>query len=195
MENEQLIGISDAPKPGPAVLIKRFQDGEIGVFDDIVDRYKNYVYSLAYQFTQNYDDAYDISQEVFLKVFKSLDNLRSSSTFGTWLRRIVVNTCIDYLRKQPKEKEYDDNYSSVNTKSADVELPDSPIYARELQSQILGAIDRLPDKQKSVFILRYYNDLSLEEIAKTLGRSTGTVKTHLFYATQKLKKLVEAYMY
>lgn len=195
MQNEQSIGVSDYPKPVPAVLVKRFQDGETSVFDDIVDRYKSYVYSLAYQFTQNRDDAYDVSQEVFLKVFKSLDNLRSGSTFGTWLRRIIVNTCIDYLRKQPKEKEFDDSYNVSNIKNADVELPDSPIYARELQSQILGAIDKLPDRQKAVFILRYYDDLSLEEIAKTLGRSTGTVKTHLFYATQKLKKLVEAYMY
>ncbi|MBM3212109.1 RNA polymerase sigma factor [Candidatus Poribacteria bacterium] len=175
--------------------MKRFQDGEMGAFDDIVDRYKNYVYSQAYYFTQNCDDAYDVSQEVFLKVFKSLNRLRNSLVFEAWLRRIIVNTALDYLRQRPKEKEFQNPSDILSIGHISDELPDSPIYAKELQGKILNAIDQLPDKQKKVFILRYYDDLPLEEIAKTLGRSTGTVKANLFYATQKIKKLVEAYMY
>jgi len=192
---EQTSNICDLPESKPAVLVKRFQDGEMGAFDDIVDRYKNYVYSQAYYFTQNCDDAYDVSQEVFLKVFKSLNRLRNSLVFEAWLRRIIVNTALDYLRQRPKEKEFQNPSDILSIGHISDELPDSPIYAKELQGKILNAIDQLPDKQKKVFILRYYDDLPLEEIAKTLGRSTGTVKANLFYATQKIKKLVEAYMY
>jgi RNA polymerase sigma-70 factor (ECF subfamily) len=195
MEIEQSINICNLPESEPATLVKRFQNGEISAFDDIVDKYKNYVYSQAYHFTQNRDDAYDVSQEVFLKVFKSLTRLRNNSVFETWLRRITVNTCLDYLRQRPKEKEFHEASDLANIRCTNTELPDSPIYARELQNKILSAIDQLPDKQKKVFILRYYDDLPLEEIARTLGRSTGTVKANLFYATQKIKKLVEAYMY
>lgn len=195
MQIEQSLNVCDLPESKPAVLVKRFQDGEIGAFDDIVDKYKNYVYSQAYYFTQNCDDAYDVSQEVFLKVFKSLNRLRNNLVFEAWLRRIIVNTALDYLRQRPKEKEFQNPSDISSIGHASDELPDSPIYAKELQSKILNAIDQLPDKQKKVFILRYYDDLPLEEIAKTLGRSTGTVKANLFYATQKIKKLVEAYMY
>ena len=99
-KSRQLIDITSNSDSEPAALIGRFQSGELDAFDQIVDRYQDYVYSLAYQFTRNCDDAYDISQEVFVKVFKSLGGLRDNSTFKSWLRRVTVNACIDYLRQR-----------------------------------------------------------------------------------------------
>jgi len=179
-----------------AMLVERFQSGEIDGFDDIVERYRRYVYRIAYHFTHNCEDAYDISQEVFIKVFKSLSNLKNSSTFDIWLRRVTVNTCIDYLRQRPNEQVLDD-FSHMGRKhilSGDGRLPNGPIEMDELRDMISRAVDQLPKQQRKAFVLRHYEGLSLEEIAKTLDRSQGAVKAHLFHATRRLRKLLLPYV-
>lgn len=179
-----------------AMLVERFQNGEISAFDEIVDRYRRYVYRLAYQFSHNCEDAYDISQEVFIKVLKSLGNLRNGSVFNTWLRRITLNTCIDYLRQRPDEQVLDDlsylNYKHIAGNYSD--SPDGPVEAGELGNVIFRAVGQLPKQQRKAFILRYYEDLSIKEIAKTLNRSQGAVKAHLFHATRRLRKLLLPYV-
>lgn len=179
-----------------AMLVERFQNGEISAFDEIVDRYRRYVYRLAYHFSHNYEDAYDISQEVFIKVLKSLGNLRNGAAFDTWLRRITLNTCIDYFRKRPDEQVLDDlsylNYKHIAGNYSD--SPDSPVEAGELGNMIFRAVDQLPRQQRKAFILRHYEDLSIKEIAKALNRSQGAVKAHLFHATRRLRKLLLPYV-
>jgi RNA polymerase sigma-70 factor (ECF subfamily) len=194
-KSRQLMDITCTSNSEPAALIGRFQSGELDAFDQIVDRYQDYVYSLAYQFTRNCDDAYDISQEVFVKVFKSLGGLRDNSTFNSWLRRVTVNACIDYLRQRSNGEGSSDalDMQYMNT-GGSAELPDSPMQVRELQDVILKAVDRLPEKQRKVFVLRHYKHLSLEEIASTMNRSQGTVKANLFHATRRLRKLLESYL-
>ena len=179
-----------------AVLVERFQNGEISAFDEIVDRYRRYVYRLAYHFSHNYEDAYDISQEVFIKVLKSLGSLRNGAAFDTWLRRITLNTCIDYFRKRPDEQALDDlsylNYKHIAGNYSD--SPDRPVEAGELGNMIFKAVGQLPRQQRKAFILRHYEDLSIKEIAKTLNRSQGAVKAHLFHATRRLRKLLLPYI-
>ena len=179
-----------------AMLVERFQNGEISAFDEIVDRYRIYVYRLAYHFSHNMEDAYDISQDVFIKVFKSLGNLRNCSFFNTWMRRVALNTCIDYLRQRPDKQVLVDlsylNYKHIAANHSD--SPDGPIEACELGKMILKAVDQLPKKQRKAFILYHYEDLSIEEIAKTLNRSQGTVKAHLFKARRNLRKLLLPYV-
>jgi len=194
-KSRQLIDITSNSDSEPAALIGRFQSGELDAFDQIVDRYQDYVYSLAYQFTRNCDDAYDISQEVFVKVFKSLGGLRDNSTFKSWLRRVTVNACIDYLRQRSNGEGSSDSLDLqyMNT-GGSAELPDSPMQVRELQDVILKAVDRLPEKQRKVFVLRHYKHLSLQEIASTMNRSQGTVKANLFHATRRLRKLLGSYL-
>lgn len=179
-----------------AVLVEHFQDGDIEAFDEIVDRYREDIYRIAYYFTRNCEDAYDISQEVFIKVFKSLSRLKKSSTFGLWLRRIVVNTCIDYLRKQSKEQSLDNFPYSGHRQAVNayVEHPDSPMENRELRNAISEAVEQLPKRQRTVFTLRHYEDLSLKEIARTLRCPVGTVKANLFHATRNLRKLLADYV-
>ena len=178
------------------MLVERFQSGEISAFDEIVERYHRYVYSLAYQFTHNCEDAYDISQEVFIKVFKSLSKLKNGSTLHIWLRRITINTCIDHLRQRPNEQALDDfpHLNRGHIVSGYSELPNSPVEMGELRNVISRAMDQLPKQQRKVFILRHYEGLSLEEIAKTLDRSQGAVKAHLFHATRRLRKLLSHYI-
>jgi RNA polymerase sigma-70 factor (ECF subfamily) len=191
-----MMDVSSISQTERAMLVERFQSGEIGAFDEIVEGYYRYVYRLAYHFTHNYDDAYDISQEVFIKVFKSLGGLKNSSTFDIWLRKVTINACIDYLRQRPNEQVLDD-FSRVSRgyiAGSYTELPNNPMEMRELRSMISRAVDRLPKQQRKAFILRHYEGLSLEEIAKTLDRSQGAVKAHLFHATRRLRKLLSHYI-
>ena len=178
----------------PTALVERFQNGEHGVFDEMVDRYYRYVYRLAYHFTHNPEDAYDICQEVFVKVFKSLGSLRNGSTLRTWLRRITVNACIDCRRQQSKKPIMCDLRDMESTIKADIESPDLPLEARELRRAISEAVDQLPRRQKQTFVLRYYEDLSLKEVASALECPLGTVKANLFHATQKLRGLLLPYV-
>ncbi len=179
-----------------AVLVERFQNGEPGVFDEIVDRYRRHVYGLAYHFTHNREDAYDISQEVFIKVFKSLGGLRNGSTFHAWLRQITVNTCIDHLRQRPDEQALDTFYQPGQGYDAGgySEPTDSPVAVGELRKMIRKAVAQLPDRQREVFTLRHYEDLSLKEMAQTLECPLGTVKANLFHATRRLRKLLLPYV-
>lgn len=178
------------------MLVERFQSGDISAFDEIVDRYHRRIYSLAYHFTYNCEDAYDISQEVFMKVFRSLGSLRNGSAFDTWLRRITVNTCIDYLRQRPNEEMIDDSslLDHGQTTSRHGDLPNAPVEAGELRNIISRAVDQLPRRQKRVFILRHYQGLSLKEVARTLKCPLGTVKANLFHATRRLRKLLLPYV-
>ena len=179
-----------------AVLVKRFQDGDIEAFDEIVDRYRENIYRTAYYFTRNCEDAYDISQEVFIKVFKSLSRLKKSSTFELWLRKIVVNTCIDFLRKRPNEQSLETfSYLSHRHTANVCRKPlDSPMENSELRNVISEAVKQLPKRQRTVFSLRHYEDLSLKEIARTLKCPVGTVKANLFHATRNLRKLLADYV-
>jgi RNA polymerase sigma-70 factor (ECF subfamily) len=179
-----------------ATLVERFQNGEMSVFDEIVKRYHKRVYGLAYQFTRNCDDAYDISQEVFIKVFRSLSKLRESSNFHTWLRRVTVNVCIDHLRHRPNERVLDHLHYSDHEHSskAHTEPPNRPVEMAELRNVISRAVDRLPKRQREAFTLRYYEGLSQKKIAETLNCSHGTVKAHLFHATRRLRKLLLPYV-
>ena len=179
-----------------AVLVERFQSGEVGAFDEIVNRCHKRVYNLAYHFTHNCEDAYDISQEVFIKVFRSLDKLKNSSAFDVWLKRVTVNACTDYLRQRPKEQVLDDlSYlDREHIASSGSRLPDRPAETCELRNVISRAVDQLPKQQRKVFILRHYEGLSLKEIAKILNCSLGTVKAHLFRATRRLRKLLLPYV-
>jgi len=179
-----------------AMLVKRFQDGEVEAFDEIVDRYRIYVYRLAYHFSRNCEDAYDISQEVFIKVLKSLGNLRNGFVFSTWLRRITLNACVDHARRRPNEQALDDfsglDFEYISDKHRD--SPDNLVAAGELGNVISRAVDQLPRQQRKAFVLRHYEGLSIKDIANTLDRSQGAVKAHLFHATRRLRELLLPYV-
>ena len=177
-----------------AVLVERFKSGEFDAFDEIVDRYRGRVYSIAYRFTHNCEDALDVSQEVFIKVFKSLGRLKDSSAFDAWLRRVTVNACMDHLRRRPNEQMlecsvyFDQEYVTGSGRT------DGPVEDGELRRVISRAVEQLPRRQKRVFILRHYEGLALKEIAEALNCSLGTVKAHLFRATRRMRKLLTPYV-
>ncbi len=180
-------------------LVERFQEGDKTAFDELVRKYQKKIYELAYHFTHNVDDALDLSQEIFIRVFKSLGDFKQKSSFQTWLYRISQNLCIDYTRRKKvcfqtvalTECMYSKEYIFSNVAFAS---PSKLVEAKELGSEITKAIDMLPSRMKSAFILRYYEDLDLKSIAEILGCRVGTVKSHLSHGRRRLKNMLLPYL-
>lgn len=177
-----------------SILIERFKNGENSVFDEIVRRHHKQVYNLAYNLTQNCEDARDISQEVFIKVYRSLKKIRKISAFNLWLKRVTLNACTDYLRQKPNEKIIEDTLY-IEKYYSNGDIPDGLVETLELNLMISKAVNRLPKKQRKVFILRHYNDMPLREIASILNCSLGTVKAHLFRAKNRLRDILSPYLF
>lgn len=177
-----------------AVLIQRFKNGEMTAFDEIVRKYQKQVYNIAYGYIGNHEDAYDISQEVFIKVYKSLGKLKDNSAFGYWLKRVTLNACTDYVRRQGNETAMEDLSYLSNQYHTDNGTSDRLMESGELGKMISKAIRRLPKKQQKVFVLRHYEGLALKDIAETLNCSLGTVKAHLFRATRRLRDILMPYV-
>ncbi len=176
-------------------LAARLIDGEPGAFREFVDAYKKRIYGLAYELTRNHADAEDISQSVFIKVYRGMGTFQQDARLSSWLYRITVNAALDHLRKRPffpQEKPL-----SVPGRFADDSVPrddvprDDPGREAEaalLRRKIDEALERISDREKTVFLLRHYYDLSLKEIAETLGLTLGSVKSYLFRSIKKLQK-------
>jgi RNA polymerase sigma-70 factor (ECF subfamily) len=182
------------------VLIKRIKEGNSDAFDTIIRRYMKKAYSIAYDLIGNHQEAEDISQEAFIKVYTNINKFEQKSSFSTWLYRIIVNLCHDYRRRNlilskliifPKKIDSEEQVELKDTrlKSDIVEQ----VINKELNEAIKKAVDNLPKMQKTVFVLKNFHHLKIYEIAKILNCKEGTVKCHLFRAIQNLKKKLEGY--
>lgn len=178
------------------ILVKRTQTGDNDAFGELVLKYQKRIYDLAYSFTHNVEDAYDLSQDIFLKAFKAIDSFRDNSTFYTWLYQIARNACIDYIRKRKRRNLIifgDMTVMTILSRENSSNRLINKLERDELNKQIRNAVNKLSKRQKQVLILRHYQDLNLREIAETLGLSVGTVKTHHFNAVHRLRKLLSHY--
>ncbi len=177
-------------------LIRRFQRGQSGAFDALFERYKDYVYRVAFFVTRNSGDAEEAAQETFLDVLHALPrfDVEGAARFETWLYRVTVNRCRSlFRRKRPPSADWDELadelIAGVNGHSNNGE-PNHVAVSRETRDAVWRAVDGLPAAQREVIALRYLCDLSYEEIAYTLGVNAGTVKSRLFYAHQALEKIL-----
>lgn len=175
-------------------IIKQLKSGDYSNYDKIVDSYKNRVFGMAYKFTNDYDEAQDLGQEVFLKIYRQIKNFREESKLSTWIYRISVNTCLDWKKKKERIKSI--NFSSmVNEENKDQTidikdqsmLPDEIILKDEDQKQVHKLIYELSDKYKTVLIMYHFNEMSYQEIAKVLNIPERTVETRLYRARRMLK--------
>lgn len=149
------------------------------------------VYRVAYQFAGNHHDAEDIAQEVFIKVYRSLDRFRQDAQLSSWMYRIVMNACIDHRRRQspvgaaPFGEEAE--RKMLNTPEENPG-PEDRAYAGELGQVLETEISRLPRGQRIVFVMRHHQGLKLSEIANALGLAEGTVKRQLHAAVHRLRQ-------
>ena len=197
-----ILSTSSTPTPLPTdekELVERFQNGEQEVFNELVNRYHGKIYNLVYKYVSNSETAKDLSQEIFIKAYRALPNFKRQSAFYSWLYRIAVNLCIDFIRQQKRGQtlSFEDlpaGGSDEPTLNDVNPLPPDQIETKEL-GQIIGqAVQQLPPKQQHVFNLRYHDGLQLKEIAAQLDRSEGTIKAHLHHAHKRLQTLLIPYL-
>jgi len=170
-------------------LVERFQRGDESAFNELLLRYKERIYWTARRFLQSHDDADDVVQQVLLNTYHALKEFRSDSGVFTWLYRITVNTSLNALRKR-RVRDFFSLDEIVTAESPASERPDESFEVREQRSLIEKAVGTLPEKQKTVFIMRYYDELPYEEIAKVLKTSVGGLKANYFHAMRKIEKYV-----
>jgi len=178
------------PEKTDDVLIKQFQDGDVKAFNELVRRYQERVYWIARRLVGDHSDADDVAQEVFIKTYDSLKGFRSESSFYTWIYRVTVNAALNLLRRN-KVRDFVRFDELVAPLLSDEARPDEHLESKEQKQLIDEAIARLPVKQRTVFVLRYYENLPYEEIAKLLKRSVGGMKANYFQAVQKVSRYLK----
>ena len=169
-----------------ADLVERYLAGDMTAFDELMIRYERQIYRVCYRFVDNREDAMDLAQEVFIKAFEHLGSFRRESSLKTWLYRIAMNHCINHVKKHSQE------FVEVTETTARV-APSvhGQMEEREERDQFRQLVKQLPPKQKAILELRINEQLSYEEIAKISGRSVSTIKASVFFALEKLRKLVK----
>jgi RNA polymerase sigma-70 factor (ECF subfamily) len=171
-------------------LVELFQQGNEAAFNELVRRYQEKVYWIARRFVNDHDQADDVVQEVFVKVYSALKQFRGESSVYTWLYRITVNVALNALRKQ-RIKNFIRIDEFFETAEDESEQPDAIVERDEQQALIEEAIARLPEKQKAVFILRYHEELPYEEISHILNTSVGGLKANYFHAAKKIGEYIQ----
>ena len=182
------------------MLVERARQGEKTAFRELVERYKKRIYYLCFDLTGNHHDAEDLSQEVFIKAYRSLANFRGDAKFSSWLYRIAVNTCISQSRKKSyAAMTLQENFEqeASERRSSDEDSfglnPEKSAEAGLMQQHIEAALQQLTPRERSIFVLRHYHDLPLKEISETLKITLGTVKSMHFRAMRRLRKELAFY--
>ncbi len=182
-------------------LVERTLGGDEHAFSELYDRYRHPVYATAYRIIQNAEEAQDATQEIFIKLYRSLPVwIREKAKFSTWLYRLAANHAIDCWRARRRRSETqvlgesgDEEWREYSLGEA-IRSPYSEVEGREQVDEIRRRVDYLPELQKKVFVLRYFQEMRLEEIAVVENCSLGTVKTSLFRATQTIRKALRRFM-
>jgi RNA polymerase sigma-70 factor (ECF subfamily) len=178
--------------------IQRIAEGDAEAFEIITTRHRDNVFRTAWRMTNNFDDAMDVTQEVFIRVFYALRSWKGRVRFSTWLNRIVCNTAIDYIRRQRRSSRYTERaLENVSSDDASPEIQTAQPAAaltnaelNELRQILHEAISRLSGQQRRCFVLRHYQELSIKEIADSIGCSQGSVKQHLYRAMIRLRAIL-----
>ncbi|MFH0886664.1 MAG: sigma-70 family RNA polymerase sigma factor [bacterium] len=179
-------------------LLNLFKNGSMESFEQIVTKYKNKVFKIIYSIVRDANEADDVAQEVFFKVYRSAASFKGRCSFYTWLYRISVNESLLRLRSKKKSVISLDSTSSQD-KISDIkehlsssdESPEAVLIREELRESIYRVLNTIPDKYRTVVILRNMNDLSYKEISETMNISVNKVKTWLFRARKMLTSKLE----
>jgi len=183
------------------ILIDRISSGDPSAFYDLVGRYKKKIYYLAYDITGDHHEAEDISQEVFMKVYRSLNTFRRDAKMSSWIFQITVNASIDSLRRKSSKPEKTigelDQVHIQESLPSNVPHNFDPVRSTEsiqIQHKISQALQKITPKERTAFVMCHYNGLKLKETAEILNVTTGTVKSLLFRAIRKLRKELSPFL-
>jgi RNA polymerase sigma-70 factor (ECF subfamily) len=192
-----------AAAPTDEELVARARDNDFGAFEQLLDRYEDKIFRLAYRFVRNETEAKEVLQDTFLSIWRKLDTFKGDSQFGSWLYRVAANTALMRLRAQRRHPEvsteelpvgYLDNYGQLPPGGENwARRPDDELQSDELRHHIQSAVDALPEIYRTVFLLRDVEGLSTEETGEILGISVPTVKTRLHRARIALRDTISGY--
>lgn len=185
--------MTDAEK----LLLKRSQQGDVAAFEQLIAKHQTLAYNVAYRILGNEEDAKDATQEALVKVFRNINKFKGEASFGTWLYRIVVNACNDYIRKHRKvvtysmdqDKETEDGAVKMEL-ADDGPTPESALEAKDLKQTVQKALAKLPEANRIVVVLRDIQGFSYDEIAEMIEVPVGTVKSRINRGRDMLKKIL-----
>ena len=173
-------------------LITKCQQGDHQAFNRLVMRYQNLVYNFLYRLAPNWDDLDDLAQEVFVRVYRSIKNLKDCSQFKSWLHRIAVSIYLDEQRRRKKQQErfvVDDRV--IQAQVAPDGDPGQQLERQELGKRLQEGIEGLPEEFKLAIVLREIQELSYDEIAETLNIAVGTVRSRIFRGRKLLQQILK----
>ncbi len=190
------MNVKDHSSADDAALVRAAQRGDMGAFEELVARHRDKIYARAYSMMRNEEEAIDLSQEAWVKGWQRLRQFQGESSFGTWLTRIVINLCLDQLRKQKRHRT--DSIEAMSEESGGVERqmpvvnvnPTAGLERAELRQRIDRALGQLSYEHRTALVLHEFEEMEYKEIAKTMGCSIGTVMSRLFYARRKMAALL-----
>ena len=177
-------------------LVQAAKQGDMGAFEELVARHRDKIYARAFSMMRNEDEAIDLSQEAWVKSWQRLKQFQGESSFGTWMTRIVINLCLDQLRRRKRQRA--DSIEELSEESGGVERqmpvvtvnPTENLERGELRKKIDEALGQLSHEHRTVLVLHEFEDMEYKEIAKTMECSIGTVMSRLFYARRKMAVLL-----
>ncbi len=172
-------------------IIEDIRRGHREAFRELADRYTVPLFHLSMGYLHSKEDAEDMVQEIFIKVYNSLDTFKGDSKFSTWLYRVAVNTCLNEITRKKRRDiftVFGDNISKIFNHSGDDKNPEEQAITDETSKKVRKAIESLPEKQQTAFILQKYKELSQKEIAQVMQISEGAVEQHLLRAKNYLKQ-------
>ena len=169
--------------------IELAKKGDEDAFSSLICRVQNSAYSIAFRYMENDADTRDVMQEAFIKMYRNLSSFKGDSSFETWFTRILINCCLDELRKRKNAggwEDIDDHYDLADHEAG----AEEQVIRKERQKAVTDAIRQLPEEARNIIILREFQGLSYEELADVLDLEPGTVKSRLNRAKQKLKEIL-----
>lgn len=183
-----------------AGTIQAVLDGDVDRYAELVDKYQGPALRLAFSLLGNDEDAKDASQEAFVSAYRSLGRFRGGAKFSTWLYRIIVNVCHDLRRRRSRQPVAASGLGTMDPARDGVDFfdhvddpaasPSDQLDNRELSRRLSGAIEALPMRQRTAFTLHHLHGLALEEVAAVMRCRLGTVKSHVFRATERLRAIL-----
>ncbi len=173
-------------------IVERVINGEVGLFELLVKKYENGIVGFIYKIVLNYEDAVELAQETFIKLYSSLDKYDPKFKFSTWLFTIAKNKTIDFLRSNKYENNFDDSRKIKPNRFSDItKNPEEELLKNEFYEKVILIIDELPIEYKEVITLRYLNNFSYNEISEITDLPLGTVKNRIFRAKILIREIFE----
>jgi RNA polymerase sigma-70 factor, ECF subfamily len=192
----ELMTVKDHSSADDPALVRAARRGDMAAFEELVARHRDKIFARAYSMMRNEEEAVDLSQEAWVKGWQRLRQFQGESSFGTWMTRIVINLCLDQLRKQKRQRT--ESIEAMDEESGGVERqmpvvtanPTAGLERVELRQRIDRALGQLSYEHRTVLVLHEFEEMEYKAIARTMGCSIGTVMSRLFYARRKLALLL-----